>query len=134
MVLTRSSAALAWLMVVFAGCAALYTPRPLLPIGEVVQMSKSGAPPEQVIQRIRASGTTYALRGSDFAKLKADGVPDPVLDYLQQSFVDHVDLLTRYWVTGENLGGCTFCYPQPVDVDALQSGYGTVPAPSPTRY
>jgi hypothetical protein len=108
-----------------SGCATLAGRQPL-PIADVVDMSKSGAPPAQVIQRVRQSATTYALRGSDYAKLKAAGVPDPVLDYLQQSFVGHLDLLTRYWVLGERLGGCRFCYPQPVDVDRLQSGFGVV--------
>lgn len=131
--MSRSSV-VAVLLTVLSSCAAIYTPRQPLPIAEVVRLSKSGAPPAQVIQRIRESGTTYALRGSDFAKLKADGVPDPVLDHLQQSLVDDLDLLTRYWVLGENLGGCSFCYPQPVDVDALQSGYAVAGAPSPTRY
>jgi len=109
-------------------------PRHPLPIAEVVSQSRSGAPPEQMIQRIQDSATTYALRGSDFAKLKAAGVPDPVLDYLQQSFVDHIDLLTRYWVLGGNLGGCDFCYPQPVDLETMQSGYAHVSATPPTRY
>jgi hypothetical protein len=57
-----------------------------------------------------------------------------VLDYLQQSFVDDMDLLTRYWATGANLGGCSFCYPQPVDLDTMQSGYGNVSATPPTRF
>jgi len=57
-----------------------------------------------------------------------------VLDYLQQSFVDHIDLLTRYWVLGGNLGGCDFCYPQPVDLETMQSGYAHVSATPPTRY
>jgi hypothetical protein len=105
-----------------------------LPIGEVVSLSNSEAGPEQVLQRIRSTGTTYALRGSDFAKLKAAGVSDPVLDYLQQSFVDDVDLLTRYWVLGKSLGGCNFCYPQPVDLNAMQSGYANVSATPPSRY
>jgi hypothetical protein len=122
------------LLAALCGCAAVYTPRQPLPIAELVRMAKSGVPPEQIIQRIRQSATTYALRGSDFAKLKATGVPDPVLDYLQQSLVDDLDLLTRYWVLGENLGGCTFCYPQPVDIDSMQSGYGSVAAQSPARY
>jgi hypothetical protein len=135
---------LAWMMsrrfaallcaLVLGACAAIFTPRTPLPIAEVVNLGKSGAPPESVIQRIRESGTTYALRGSDFAKLKQLGVPDPVLDYLQQSMVDNVDLLTRYWVLGESLGGCSFCYPQPVDVDKLESGFGVVPATPPGRY
>jgi hypothetical protein len=122
------------LLLALSSCATFYTPRKPMPIAEVVKASKSSTPP-LIIQRIRESGTTYALRGADFAKLKADGVPDAVLDYLQQSFVDDLDLQTRYWVTGEaSLGACSWCYPQPVDVDKLESGYGVVPAPPPGRY
>ena len=123
------------LLLALGGCATLSAQPKPMPIDEVVNLSKSGTPPPLIIQRIRESRTTYALRGADFAKLKADGVPDAVLDYLQQSFVDDLDLQTRYWVTGEaSLGGCSWCYPQPVDVDNLQSGYGTVPATPPGRY
>ncbi|PWT71339.1 MAG: hypothetical protein C5B46_08380 [Proteobacteria bacterium] len=116
-----------------ASCAALYTPRNPMPITEVIELCK-GPSTAQVIDRIKASGTTYALRGSDFGKLKALGCPDPVLDFLQQSFVDDMDLLTRYWVQGENLGGCGFCYPQPVDVDRKLTGYADVKATPPGQY
>src|SRR6185436_20420778 len=71
------------------------------------------------ISRSAASKTTYALRGSDFGKLAEAGVPPQVLDHLQQAFVNDVDLLTRYWVLGESLGGCASCYPQPVDLSTL---------------
>jgi hypothetical protein len=123
------------LLLALSSCATFYTPRKPMPIAEVVTLSKSDTPPPLMIQRIHESGTTYALRGADFAKLKAVGVPDPVLDYLQQSFVDDLDLQTRYWVTGEaSLGGCPWCYPQPIDLDKLESGYGVVPATAPGRY
>jgi hypothetical protein len=123
------------LLLALSSCATSSAQRKPMPIDEVVSLSKSGTPPPLIVQRIRESRTTYALRGADFAKLKADGVPDPVLDYLQQSFVDDLDLQTRYWVTGEaGLGACSWCYPQPVDVDKLQSGYGVVPATPPGRY
>ena len=95
-----------------------------LPISEVVAMSRSGARPQDVIERVRASQTSYALRGSDFGKLKAVGVSDEVLDYLQQAFVSDVDLLTRYSLLGPHLGGCSYCYPQPVDLDRMVSGFG----------
>ena len=129
-----SRACFAGLLLALPACAAFYTPRPSLPISVVVHLCKSGAPPGEVIRRVQQSGTAYALRGSDFYKLKAAGVPDPVLDYLQQSFVDDIDLLTRYWVTGANLGGCCFCYPQPVDIDTMQSGYDVSGSASPMRY
>ncbi len=103
------------------GACSVMTPRPATPISEVVTLSKGGQP-EQVINRIGSSKTTYALRGSDFGKLADAGVPPKVLDYLQQTFVNDVDLLTRYWVLGESLGGCVSCYPQPLDLANLASG------------
>ncbi len=103
------------------GACSVMTSRPATPISEVVTLSK-GSQPEQVINRIGSSKTTYALRGSDLGKLAEAGVPPKVLDYLQQSFLNDVDLLTRYWVTGESLGGCVSCYPQPVDLASLAGG------------
>ena len=103
------------------GACSIMTPRPVMPISEVVTLRKGGQP-EQVINRIGSSKTTYALRGSDFGKLADAGVPPKVLDYLQQAFLNDVDLLTRYWVTGESLGGCESCYPQPVNLASLVSG------------
>src|SRR5262249_55548359 len=114
--------------------AVLHAASQPLPISEVVTLSESGTPPEQVIQRIKSSRTTFALRGSDFAKLKVVGVPDPVLDYMQESFVDELDLQTGYWMLGEGLGGCPSCYPQPVDLNRMLSGYGHVRAMLPSRY
>jgi hypothetical protein len=95
-----------------------------LPISDVVKMSQSGVPPAKLIERVRSTRTSYALRGSDYGKLKAVGVSDAVLDFLQQSLVNDVDLLTRYWTGGSSLGGCKSCYPQPVDMDRMASGYG----------
>lgn len=112
--------ALATCALLLSACSIL-TPRPATPISEVVSLSK-GSRPEQVIDRIGHSGTTYALRGSDFGKLADAGVAPQVLDYLQQAFIDDVDLLTRYWVLGESLGGCTPCYPQPLDLATLANG------------
>ena len=105
-----------------------------LPISEVVQMSGSGTSPREIIQRIRTSQTSYALRGSDFGKLRAAGVADEVLDYLQQSFVGEVDQLTRRSVTGPRLGGCSYCYPQPVDLDRMVSGFGVASSEVPGRH
>jgi hypothetical protein len=115
------------------GACSILTPRPVMPISEVVNLK--GAPPEQAVSRIRSSRTTYALRGSDFGKLADAGVPPKVLDQLQQSFYNDVDLLTRYWVLGESLGGCTWCYPQPVDLSTLaQGGNGMAPLGSTFTY
>jgi len=117
-------------VVALSASAAFASP---LPISEVVRMSGSGARPRDVIERLRVSQTSYALRGSDFGKLKVAGVSDEVLDYLQQSFVSNVDQLTRYSVTGPRLGGCSYCYPQPVDLDRMVSGFGIASREVPGR-
>jgi hypothetical protein len=110
------AATLLWL----TACASI-GPRPATPIADVINASKDRQP-EQVIESIRASRTTYALKGSDFAKLARAGVPLPALDHLQQAFVNDVDLLTRYWAQGGGPGGCVSCYPQPLDLANLASG------------
>ncbi len=102
------------------GACSVMKPRPLTPISEVVNACKSGA--QRAVQLSRKSKTSYALRGSDFGKLADAGCAPEVLDQLQQSFYNDVDLLTRYWVTGESLGGCSSCYPQPVDLSSLGTG------------
>jgi hypothetical protein len=112
---------------VLAACA---TPQPL-PIAEVMQRSQSGQSADEVTGAVRAARTTYALRGSDFGKLRQAGVSDPVLDYLQQSFMDDVDLLTRYWVLGESVGGCARCVPQQVDLSDVAAPNQ---APTSTAY
>ena len=90
------------------GCAG-HTP---LPMSEVVEMSKQKSSADPIIAKMRSSQTTYALRGSDFGKLRDVGVTPPVLDYMQQSFVDDVDLLTRYWVTGAPWGAVNAAIPR----------------------
>jgi hypothetical protein len=59
------------LLFALSNCTTLDVARKPLPIGEVVELSKAGTPPALIIQRIRDSHTTYALRGADFPKLKA---------------------------------------------------------------
>ena len=115
------------------GACSILTHRPVMPISEVVALSKSNQ--GQAINRSAVSKTSYALRGSDFGKLADAGVPPKVLDYLQQAFVNDVDLLTRYWVSGQSLGGCVSCYPQPVDLANLASGgNGMADASGVARY
>lgn len=100
------------------GACSILEPRPITPIGDVVATCK-GSQPQSGLDNALRNKTTYALRGSDFGKLAAAGCPDPVLDTLQQKFYDDADLLTRYWVLGESLGGCNGCFPQPVDLSTL---------------
>jgi hypothetical protein len=114
--------AFAAVLVLVLGACAGAGPRPPLPVSEVVSMSKSGAAPELVIAKLRTTRTAYAPHGSDFGKLADLGVKPPVLDAIQVRFVNDVELLTRYAVLGESLGGCTYCFPQPLDLANLAAG------------
>jgi len=71
-----------------AGCA---TPQPRLPPpptpAEIVQMSKDGMTAAAIIDRIEALQGVYPLSASELAKLRDQGVPDPVIDYMQRTYV-----------------------------------------------
>jgi hypothetical protein len=97
-------------------------PQPPMPVSEVVKLSKADTSPELVIARMRSTRSVYAARGSDFGKLADLGVKPPVLDSIQVRFVNDVELLTRYYVLGESLGGCVYCFPQPLDLANLAAG------------
>ncbi|MFO1319326.1 MAG: hypothetical protein U1F52_06910 [Burkholderiales bacterium] len=83
----------------------------------IVEAARRGAPAASAIATLTRKRTTYALRGSDFGKLRNAGISNEVLDHLQQSFVNDVDLLVKYWVGGESLGKCANCYPQQIRID-----------------
>jgi hypothetical protein len=121
----------ATLLATLCACSIL-EPRPVTPIADVVATCK-GSQPQAGLDVALRTKTTYALRGSDFGKLAAAGCPAPVLDTLQQKFYDDTDLLTRYWVLGESLGGCDRCYPQPVDLSTLGGGSGMADASGISR-
>jgi hypothetical protein len=114
--------------------SAIATARTTYPIDQVVTQSRQGVSAGSIIGDIKAGRTSYALRGSDFGKLKAAGVQDEVLDYLQRLFIGDIDLLTRYWALGEGLGKCAYCYPQEVDLSGLASGGKAAQSPPPLQY
>jgi hypothetical protein len=114
-----------------AACAGA-GPHPPLPIAEVATLSKAGTQPELVIAKLRSTRSVYAPRGSDFGKLADLGVKPPVLDFIQVKFVGDVELLTRYYALGESLGGCMYCFPQPLDLANLASGGNGMSAELPT--
>ncbi len=121
------------IMTVLAGCA-LVQQRPVRPIADVVESAQKGASSDQMIAEIRTARTTYALRGSDFARLAERGVPDPVLDELQQRFFAEVQFQTRRWFSRGRTGGPASQFPQPLDLARLdQGGNGMGPTDSVGR-
>ena len=81
------------LVIALAGCAGLEPLPPAPTIAEIVQMAKNGQSADAIIQRMQKSRAVYQIPASELAKLREQGVPDKVIDYMQQTYVDAV----RYW-------------------------------------
>jgi hypothetical protein len=71
------------------GCATLgfKQPEPVT-VGEVIQMSKEGVPAQTIVQKMRDSGTVYSLSAAQLAELHDLGVADPVLNYMQHTYIE----------------------------------------------
>jgi hypothetical protein len=102
---------LAALALSFAGCSTLSNRPPPPTLDELVQMSRDGVPADEIIRRLEQSHAVYRLSGSQLAKLHEQGLPEPVLDYLQQSYIDSVRWQERmYYQDRMWMGGCVGCY------------------------
>lgn len=103
-----------------AGCATYGKKKaPPVTVGQIVEMSKAGVPPADIIAKIRESGTVYRMKASDLAKLKEQGVSDEVIDCMQQTYLRAIErdqqledsgYWTR-WNDGFWYGGMPFGWP-----------------------
>jgi hypothetical protein len=101
---SRSAALLVALLAAaaLAGCASLGAQRPPPPtLEEIVALSKSGAPAEEIIQRMDASHAVYRLPASELAKLREQGVQDAVIDYMQRTYIEEERF--REWVRSRDM-------------------------------
>jgi hypothetical protein len=76
---------------VLPGCAySVSNPLPPVTVPQIVEMTKIGVPPEDIVQKMRDSGTVYRLGPSQLAQLQEQGVPEAVLNYMQQTYLEAV--------------------------------------------
>ena len=61
-----------------------------LTVSEVVEMSQAGVPAEEIIDQMVDSGTVYPLDAAQLIRLHHQGVPDAVLNYMQETYLDDV--------------------------------------------
>lgn len=101
-----------------ASCAGLQR-RPPPALYEIVEMSRAGMPPEEIVRILQETRAMYPLTGSQIVRLHQDGVPDSVLDYLQNAYAEAIRWDARwrsesmYWYGWRD---CYYCYPRPVIV------------------
>ena len=85
------AAVAAALLATLAGCATFGEPVPPPPsLAEIVESAKAGQSPQQIIERMQRSHAVYRLPASELAKLREQGVPDAVIDYMQRVHLDVV--------------------------------------------
>ena len=71
--------------VLLSGCATLAEPeRAPLTLEQIVDMAKQGKDAQAIIDEIKLTQAIYDVSASQYAKLSRDGVPDAVLDFMQQ--------------------------------------------------
>ena len=70
---------------VLSGCATVAEPeRVPFTLAQIVEMAKQGKDAPTIIGELKATHAIYDVTASQYAKLSRDGVPDAVLDYMQQ--------------------------------------------------
>ena len=120
-VLFRSAFLIAILVLLFVGGCTTpggSQPQPVT-VPEIIQLSREGVPPQDIIQQIRESGTVYRLNASQLADLRDEGVSDLVINYMQQTYLNAVtrdQALSdwQYWHSGGGgywYGGIPFGWP-----------------------
>lgn len=85
--------AVAAALLVLSGCASSPFAEPPAPIPpeEIVAMARKGDSAPTIIGALQKSRTVYHLTASQFAQLSRDGVPDAVLDFMQQTQLKEIE-------------------------------------------
>ena len=110
-------------LMMLASCATMNGGPELQPLTleQIVTLAKGGKDAPAIINDIKATRTTYDVAASQYAKLSRDGVPDAVLDFMQQGQLKMAEREGRrearedLWLFGRGFG----------------FGYGGVWAPRP---
>ena len=75
-----------------SGCAALGVGQSEQPVrvSEVIRMSKENVPAEIIVNKMRDSKAVYRLNATQLAQLHDQGVADPVLNYMQETYLSAI--------------------------------------------
>jgi len=101
-------------LVALLGACAGAQRRPPPSLEQVVEMSKAGKPAEEIIRELQETRAIYPLTGSQIARLHEQGVPDTVLDYMQNVYMDRVRWESRMAYDSPFGWNCFYCYHRPM--------------------
>ncbi len=98
-------------------CQSIQQKRPEpVTVTQILDMTKAGMPAQDIISKIKESGTVYRMKASELAALKDKGVANDVIDYMQETYINAVlnDQSNRDWVYGADgfwYGGYPYGWP-----------------------
>ena len=106
--MNRSLIALVAFAAALTGCAntPLFEGPPPIAPDQIVEMAKRGDSAGTIIGEIQKSRTVYSFTASQLVQLSRDGVPDAVLDYMQQTHLKEIERSARrdayndLWLSG----------------------------------
>ena len=102
-------------ILLFQGCVVYTQPRePLVKVPDIIQMSKDGVTSKDIIQKIKKSHTAYNLKADQLAKLQKQGVPDSVINFMEQTHINsEIQKAQNYnsYYGWPGWGGSYFGYP-----------------------
>lgn len=103
-------------ILVLDGCAGLDR-RPPPTIDQIVEMANAGKPAEEIVRELQDTRAVYPLTASQIIKLHEQGVPDSVLDYMQNAYAENIQRDARMRYEGTYWwNDCFSCYHPPVIV------------------
>jgi hypothetical protein len=103
-------------LILLSGCAGLQR-RPPPSVEQIVEMVQAGKPADEIVRELQETRAVYPLTGSQIVSLHDQGVPDSVLDYMQNAYAESIRWNARlqyenaYWWPD-----CFYCYRRPVIV------------------
>lgn len=100
-------------VVLLGGCAGMQR-RPPPSLEQVVEMAQAGKPAEEIIRELQETRAVYPLTGSQIARLAEQGVPDTVLDYMQNAYMERVRWESRMVYDDPFWWNCFHCYRRPM--------------------
>jgi hypothetical protein len=74
------------------GCATLglKQTKPPITVNEIIQMTQEAIPVETIVDRMRDGKGVYRLSAAELVQLHDRGVADPVINYMQQTYLEAV--------------------------------------------
>ena len=108
--------AVIFLGLVLSGCAGMQRRSPPS-IDQLVEMANAGKPADEIVRELQETHAVYPLTASQIIGLHDRGVPDAVLDYMQNVYAESIrwnaslQYQGTYWWPN-----CFYCYGPPVIV------------------